>query len=112
LLLYKKFLDDKLITSILFFLIFRFTSLVLVMSNMKFSQRTFTPKPPLKGSFPLDHDGECKVEMLEYLICMKENKSDNSKCRLGAKNYLNCRIKTKLMDRQDLEVFGFQEEKK
>ena len=110
----NKILDEKLSFQLITFN-FRFTlfePLVLIMSNMKFSQRTFTPKPPLKGSFPLDHEGECKVEMLEYLICMKENKSDNSKCRLGAKNYLNCRIENKLMERQNLEVFGFNEEKK
>ena len=81
------------------------------MSSMTFNQKTFTPKPPIKGSFPLDHDGECKKEMLEYVICMQENKADNSKCRAGAKEYLNCRIKNKLMDRQDLEMFGFNDEK-
>jgi cytochrome c oxidase assembly protein subunit 19 len=81
------------------------------MSSMTFNQRTFTPKPPIKGSFPLDHDGECKIEMLEYLICMKQYKSDNSMCRSNAKDYLNCRIKNKLMDRQDLEIFGYKNEK-
>jgi hypothetical protein len=29
------------------------------------------PMPPLKGSFPLDHFGECKDFMLAYAQCMK-----------------------------------------
>ena len=29
------------------------------------------PTPPLKGSFPLDHFGECKKLMVAYNKCMK-----------------------------------------
>ena len=32
---------------------------------------TAKPTPPLKGSFPLDHFGECKHFMLAYAKCMK-----------------------------------------
>lgn len=77
------------------------------MSSMTFNQKTFTPKAPIKGSFPLDHEGECKKEMLEYLLCMNRSKSDNSACRDQAKDYLQCRINNKLMDRHDLEMFGY-----
>ena len=29
------------------------------------------PTPPERGSFPLDHDGECTKYMQEYLKCMQ-----------------------------------------
>lgn len=27
--------------------------------------------PPLKGSFPLDYEKECHLEMLKYMCCLK-----------------------------------------
>ena len=59
---------------------------------MSFSQKQPTPRPPEKGSFPLDHDGECSLSMRVYLDCMKKAKNDNSKCREESKNYLECRM--------------------
>ncbi|TYJ56021.1 cytochrome c oxidase assembly protein COX19 [Cryptococcus floricola] len=52
----------------------------------------FKPSPPARGSFPLDHDGECKSAMIAYMKCMKENANDNGKCRLQSKKYLECRM--------------------
>ena len=37
------------------------------MASRDYGQRIFQPKPPIQGSFPLDHEGECKKEMLEYM---------------------------------------------
>ncbi len=79
------------------------------MSSQTFGQKIFTPKPPIKGSFPLDHNGDCKEQMLEYLICMKRNKADNSQCRVRAKDYLDCRMKNNLMENHDLELFGYSQ---
>lgn len=56
------------------------------------SQRVGAPRPPEKGSFPLDHDGECTQPMLLYLDCMKKARNDNSKCREESKGYLECRM--------------------
>jgi cytochrome c oxidase assembly protein subunit 19 len=81
------------------------------MTSHNLGQKVFTPKPPIKGSFPLDHDGECKEQMLEYLICMKKNKSDNSQCKTHAKDYLDCRMTKNLMEKQDLAIFGFDTKK-
>ncbi|KAI9486529.1 MAG: hypothetical protein EXX96DRAFT_471626 [Benjaminiella poitrasii] len=41
-------------------------------------------KPPLRGSFPLDHD--------EYIKCLKENKQNNGLCRQFSEAYLQCRM--------------------
>lgn len=30
--------------------------------------------PPLKGSFLLDREGKCKLEMLDYMLCLDERK--------------------------------------
>lgn len=32
------------------------------------------PTPPLKGTFPLDHDGQCRYEIYKYMLCMNEHK--------------------------------------
>ncbi|KAM3477067.1 hypothetical protein MY5147_002883 [Beauveria neobassiana] len=36
------------------------------------------PAPPQRGSFPLDHDGECKSVMSEYLACYADDSSKTS----------------------------------
>ena len=44
-------------------------------------------KPPDKGSFPLDHDGECKQVMIDYLKCLQKTDCENASCRDLAKKY-------------------------
>ena len=56
------------------------------------SGKQAAPRPPEKGSFPLDHDGECTQPMQIYLECMKKARNDNSLCREESKNYLECRM--------------------
>lgn len=51
-----------------------------------------TSRPPQKGAFPLDHEGECTIPMQIYLECMKTARNDNSKCREESKKYLECRM--------------------
>ena len=45
------------------------------------NKKVFIPRPPDKGSFPLDHDGECRDDMIKYLECLQANKLDASPCR-------------------------------
>ncbi|KAL9956147.1 hypothetical protein ACROYT_G037586 [Oculina patagonica] len=56
------------------------------------SRKIFRAKPPDKGSFPLDHDGECKEYMKKYMKCLRENNNGNHMCRTESKNYLQCRM--------------------
>ncbi|WWD07526.1 hypothetical protein V865_005627 [Kwoniella europaea PYCC6329] len=67
---------------------------------------TFKVSPPQRGSFPLDHDGECKEFMLSYLKCLKLHSNDNGKCRLQSKKYLECRMDNGLMTRDDFSNLG------
>ncbi|WWC59606.1 cytochrome c oxidase assembly protein COX19 [Kwoniella dejecticola CBS 10117] len=67
---------------------------------------TFKVSPPQRGSFPLDHDGDCKDAMLSYLKCLKSNANDNGKCRLQSKKYLECRMDNGLMTRDDFQNLG------
>ncbi|UZJ56899.1 hypothetical protein CBS101457_006219 [Exobasidium rhododendri] len=71
---------------------------------------TFTATPPDRGSFPLDHDGDCKKVMQDYLKCMKANKMDNGKCRFLSKQYLECRMENGLMEKDEMSNLGFHEE--
>ncbi|KAG0376404.1 Cytochrome c oxidase assembly protein cox19 [Mortierella sp. AD032] len=70
---------------------------------------TFSAPPPDRGSFPLDHDGECTVFMKEYLTCLKENQNNNGKCRHISKQYLSCRMDKGLMGNDDFKNLGFHE---
>ncbi|KAL2144994.1 hypothetical protein VTI28DRAFT_8223 [Corynascus sepedonium] len=68
------------------------------------------PVPPQRGSFPLDHDGECKHIMKSYLDCIKKVKGVNEdECRMLAKSYLGCRMDRNLMAKDDFKNLGFKE---
>lgn len=77
------------------------------MSSVTFSQKTFTPTPPDKGSFPLDHEGQCKKVMIKYMICLKTNNNNNSACREQAMAYLDCRMSNQLMAKEEWSKLGF-----
>ena len=82
------------------------------MSSMTFGQKLFTPVPPEKGSFPLDHEGLCKQPMISYMTCLVKNDNNNSICRTEAKEYLDCRMKHGLMAKEEWSKLGFTETKK
>lgn len=77
------------------------------MSSLTFNARKFTPTPPDKGSFPLDHENLCKRVMLQYMGCLRQNQDDNSKCREQAQAYLQCRMDNNLMAREEWSKLGF-----
>ena len=66
-------------------------------------------RPPDKGSFPLDHDGECKHIIVEYLQCLKDHNLKSLDCRQLSKNYLKCRMDHELMAKTDWSSLGFKE---
>ncbi|KAK2069658.1 hypothetical protein P8C59_004215 [Phyllachora maydis] len=69
------------------------------------------PVPPQRGSFPLDHEGECKQAMTTYLGCLKKVKGVNEdECRGLAKTYLACRMERNLMAKDDFKNLGFKDE--
>jgi len=73
-------------------------------------QSTFRDvKPPEKGSFPLDHEAECKEFMAKYMRCLRENHSNGSLCRLQAKDYLQCRMDRNLMAKEDWNKLGYSD---
>ncbi|KAF2897050.1 hypothetical protein ILUMI_09129, partial [Ignelater luminosus] len=76
------------------------------MSSYTFGQKAFTPVPPDKGSFPLDHEGLCKKLMIKYMKCLRTNDNDNSFCREEARDYLACRMDNNLMTREDWSKLG------
>lgn len=67
-------------------------------------------KPPERGIFPLDHDGECKVPMKTFLNCLKVNKQDHFPCKEFSKAYLQCRMDHDLMAKEDLKGLGFDKD--
>lgn len=71
----------------------------------------FNPIPPQRGSFPLDHDGECKKFADDYLNCLKLVSGNNApNCRELAKRYLKCRMDHDLMEQLKMSELGFQDE--
>jgi len=79
------------------------------MASNVFGAKQFKPTPPDKGSFPLDHDGECKKHYLKYMICLAENGNKNSMCRVESKNYLECRMDKGLMGKEDWNKLGYSD---
>ncbi|ODV58252.1 Cox19p ASCRUDRAFT_22285, partial [Ascoidea rubescens DSM 1968] len=75
--------------------------------------RRFKTFPPERGSFPLDHDGECTDQMQKYLKCLQLVKGNNApNCRLLAKSYLGCRMDNKLMDSTSWDLLGLPDDDK
>ncbi|XP_052872271.1 cytochrome c oxidase assembly protein COX19 [Anopheles cruzii] len=79
------------------------------MTSMTFGQKKFIPTAPEKGSFPLDHGGQCRKLMLFYMRCLRENGDDNSACRQESKAYLQCRMDNELMTREDFAKLGYSD---
>jgi cytochrome c oxidase assembly protein subunit 19 len=77
-----------------------------------FGSKTFKGSPPEKGSFPLDHDGECKTPYLKYMVCLSENRNSATICREQAKDYLGCRMEKGLMAKEQWDKLGFKEAEK
>ncbi|XP_073501888.1 cytochrome c oxidase assembly protein COX19 [Phyllobates terribilis] len=76
---------------------------------MNFGTKTFKPRPPEKGSFPLDHLGECKPFKEKFMKCLRENTYQSSLCREESKEYLECRMERQLMAKEPLEKLGFRD---
>ncbi|PYH92110.1 cytochrome c oxidase assembly protein Cox19 [Aspergillus ellipticus CBS 707.79] len=78
------------------------------------SATNYKPTPPERGSFPLDHEGECKHLIRDYLKCLKSARGVNDDdCRKLAKGYLTCRMDNNLMAPDDFKNLGlvFQQDK-
>uniref|UniRef100_A0A7S2CM11 CHCH domain-containing protein n=1 Tax=Haptolina brevifila TaxID=156173 RepID=A0A7S2CM11_9EUKA len=78
-------------------------------SNASIPARGLPPKPPDKGSFPLDHFGECSDAKKAYMSCLQENtmQTQSEECRLLSAAYLKCRMDRELMAREELAKLGF-----
>ncbi|XP_040212695.1 cytochrome c oxidase assembly protein COX19 [Rana temporaria] len=76
---------------------------------MNFGTKTFKPRPPDKGSFPLDHFGECKPFKEIFMKCLRENSFQSNLCRDESKEYLECRMERQLMAKEPLEKLGFKD---
>jgi len=69
----------------------------------------FKKSPPDRGSFPLDHDGECKDQMKLYMDCLRKNLSTSSSCRHLSRGYLDCRMNKGLMERDEWKNLGLSD---
>jgi cytochrome c oxidase assembly protein subunit 19 len=63
-------------------------------------------KPPERGIFPLDHEGDCKQSMQSFLGCLKAHQQDHYPCREYSKAYLQCRMDNNLMAKEDMKSLG------
>lgn len=77
-------------------------------------------KPPIKGSFPLDHDGTCTDSVVSYLNCVKRASkllregegvrvTEQDVCRELIKEYFECRMRHGLMEREEWRQLGLDE---
>jgi cytochrome c oxidase assembly protein subunit 19 len=78
-------------------------------TSTSLSGRSLAPRPPTKGSFPLDHLGECKPLAELYTSCLREHDGTAAFCRAIARQYLECRMETGLMAQEELSALGISE---
>lgn len=80
-------------------------------SNASVPSRGLPPKPPDKGSFPLDHYGECSDAKRTYVQCLREHgmQAQSEDCRSLSAAYLKCRMDRDLMAKEELDRLGFSE---
>ncbi|NP_001243733.1 cytochrome c oxidase assembly protein COX19 [Taeniopygia guttata] len=76
---------------------------------MNFSSKSFAPRPPDKGAFPLDHFGECSAFKERFMECLRRSSYESAACRQSAKAYLECRMDRQLMANEPLEKLGFKD---
>ena len=81
-------------------------------SNASLAPRGLPPKPPDKGSFPLDHFRECSDVKTKYMDCLKAHNmiTDVDECRQLSAAYLECRMESKLMAKEDLSKLGYNKQ--
>lgn len=74
--------------------------------------KALKPTPPERGSFPLDHFGDCTDQMQKYMKCLKLVGNENApNCRMLAKDYLKCRMDNELMEKVDWKDLGLPDDK-
>ncbi|NWS45611.1 COX19 protein, partial [Probosciger aterrimus] len=76
---------------------------------MNFSSKSFNPRPPDKGAFPLDHFGECRAFKERFMECLRDSGYESGACRQRAMAYLECRMERQLMANEPLEKLGFKD---
>ncbi|XP_005145334.3 cytochrome c oxidase assembly protein COX19 [Melopsittacus undulatus] len=76
---------------------------------MNFSSKSFKPRPPDKGAFPLDHFGECSAFKERFMECLRNSGYESGACRQRAMAYLECRMDRQLMANEPLEKLGFKD---
>jgi cytochrome c oxidase assembly protein subunit 19 len=77
---------------------------------MAYTSKAPAPKAPLKGAFPLDHEGDCKKQQLAYMSCLNKNNHVATFCREASLSYLECRMENNLMNKEPVEKLGFNKE--
>lgn len=75
-------------------------------TSTNLSGRNLPPRPPTKGSFPLDHLGECGEFARVYEACVRDNGGEAGRCREAARKYLGCRMEADLMVKEDFKKLG------
>ncbi|NXE26256.1 COX19 protein, partial [Ardeotis kori] len=66
---------------------------------MNFGSKSFKPRPPDKGAFPLDHFGECSAFKERFMECLRDSGYESSACRQRAMAYLECRMERRAVPR-------------
>lgn len=80
-------------------------------TSTSLSGRALAPKPPARGSFPLDHLGECSGFADAYAECLRKHQKQAGMCREEVRTYLRCRMEAGLMAREEMGRLGMGVEK-
>ncbi|NXK21847.1 COX19 protein, partial [Arenaria interpres] len=78
---------------------------------MNFGSKSFKPRPPDKGAFPLDHFGECSAFKERFMECLRDSGYESGACRqraMAGKGNPQ-RRRSQLMANEPLEKLGFKD---
>ncbi|KAM6319982.1 cytochrome c oxidase assembly protein COX19 isoform 1-T1 [Podargus strigoides] len=70
---------------------------------MNFGAKSFKPRPPDKGAFPLDHFGECSAFKERFMECLRASGYESGACRQHSMAYLECRMERQVGPRRRAE---------
>lgn len=84
-----------------------------VLTSIHLRTGTLALGPAARGSFPLDHGGQCKAAADAYLACIRSptTKQAHFECKDLSRSYLECRMNKNLMAPEDLGTLGFSAER-
>uniref|UniRef100_A0AC34FXL7 CHCH domain-containing protein n=1 Tax=Panagrolaimus sp. ES5 TaxID=591445 RepID=A0AC34FXL7_9BILA len=102
-----KALDLKMVQMV-FAAVFVFSGYRLWQMKQEEKPSPIIPAQSFERYVKIQKEAKRKLEMLKYMVCLREHKNKNEDCRYAAKDYFQCRMDAGLMDKDAWPRLGFK----